>query len=96
MFRRLGPEKNTLGDIARVEGLVRDRFRIPEPEIVLVSQDPGTRPGFPPRETNVIFWKNERRYRLKIFASVSSVKRDDLPVGWLLPALADNGDSDCC
>lgn len=96
MFRRLGPEKDTLGDLSRVETLVRERFGIPESEIILVSQDPGIRPGFPPAETNVIFWKNRTRYRLKIFAPVADVMNNDLPVNWLLPSLVDNGDTDCC
>ena len=96
MFRRLGPEKGTLEDITRIEGLVRQRFRIGEGDIILVSQDPGTKPGFPPVETNVIFWKEEKRYRLKIFAPVSHVMNKDLPIDWLLPLLEDNGDACCC
>ena len=96
MFRRLGPGKDTLDDISRVEVLVRERFRVPPSEIILVSQDPGTKPGFPPQETNVIFWKNEKRYRLKIFSPVSNVMNADLPIGWLLPALEDNGEGGCC
>lgn len=96
MFRRLGPEKDTLEDIARVEDLVRERFRIPDSEIILVSEDPGLKPGFPPRETNVVFWKDGTRYRFKIFSPVAAVGGADLPVGWLLPALVDNGEGDCC
>ena len=96
MFRRLGPEKDTLEDITRIEGLVRERFRIGGSDIILVSQDPGTKPGFPPCETNVVFWKDEKRYRLKIFAPVSHVRGTDLPVDWLLPLLEDNGDAGCC
>ncbi len=96
MFRRLGPEKDTLADISRVELLVRERFRIPQTEIILVSQDPGMKPGFPPIETNIIFWINEKRYRLKIFAPVSHVREADLPVGWLLPSLEDTGEAGCC
>ena len=72
------------------------RFRIPETQIILVSQDPGTKPGFPPHETNVIFWKDETRYRLKIFSPVDEVTGTDLPVGWLLPSLEDTGEADCC
>ena len=87
MFRRLGPEKDTLGDISRVEGLVRDRFGVPGSEIILVSQDPGLRPGFPPHETNVIFWKNQRRYRLKVFAPVAKVADGD-SAGSLAAAIA--------
>jgi hypothetical protein len=96
MFRRLGPGKDTLGDISRVEGLVRERFRIGNADIILVSQDPGVKPGFPPLETNVIFWKDEKRYRLKIFAPVSQITDAELPVAWLLPALEDTGEAACC
>jgi hypothetical protein len=96
MFRRLGPGKDALADISRVEILIRDRFRIPYSEIILVSEDPGTKPGFPPWETNVIFWKEDKRYRLKIFSPVSKVGDKDLPVGWLLPSLEDNGEAGCC
>lgn len=96
MFRRLGPAQDTLGDISRVEDLVRDRFHVPGNDIVLVSEDPGAKPGFPPKETNVIFWKGETRYRLKIFAPVSDVMAADLPIGWLLPSLEDTGEGGCC
>jgi hypothetical protein len=96
MFRRLGPEKDTLADISRIEALVRDRFRVPGGEIVLVSQDPGLKPGFPPVETNVVFWKAGTRYRLKVFAPVAEVGDKDIPVAWLLPALEDTGEGECC
>jgi hypothetical protein len=96
MFRRLGPGTDSLADISRVEVLVRERFAIPETDIILVSQDPGTKPGFPPLETNIIFWKEEKRYRLKIFAPVSDVDGTDLPVTWLLPSLEDTGEAGCC
>lgn len=96
MFRRLAPATDTLNDLSRIEHLVRERFRIDDSEIILVSQDPGTKPGFPPLETNVMFWKNQKRYRLKIFSPVAEVGDADLPVGWLLPALEDTGDGECC
>jgi hypothetical protein len=96
MFRRLGPENDILDDITRVEKLIRDRFGIPESEIILVSENPGLKPGFPPTETNIVFWKQKTRYRLKIFQPVSTVKEPDLPLRWLLPALEDNGDLECC
>lgn len=96
MFRRLGPIKDTLADISRVEVLVRQRFKVPETDIVLVSQDPGTKPGFPPLETNVIFFRDETRYRLKVFAPVAEVSGTDLPIGWLLPSLEDTGEGECC
>ena len=96
MFRRLGSDDNILEDIHRVEGLIRQRFGIPESEIILVSEDPGLKPGFPPKETNAVFWKQEVRYRLKIFAPVADVSADDLPLRWLLPALEDTGELECC
>ena len=96
MFRRLGPIKDTLADISRVEELVRARFKVPETDITLVSQDPGTKPGFPPLETNVIFFKDETRYRLKIFAPVAELTGSDLPIAWLLPSLEDTGEGGCC
>lgn len=96
MFQRLGPAAGTLNDISRVEDLIRQRFGISAAEIVLVSQDPGTRPGFPSTETNILFWKGATRYRLKVFAPVGAVTEDDLPVKWLLPMLEDTGDAECC
>ena len=96
MFRRLGPAKDTLADISRVEALVRERFKVDNSDIILVSQDPGTKPGFPPLETNVIFFKDETRYRLKIFAPVAAVGGADLPIAWLLPSLEDTGEGGCC
>lgn len=96
MFRRLGPEHDTLDDLCRVEALVRDRFDVRDSELILVSQDPGARAGFPPLETNVIFWKDEVRYKLKLFAPVAEVTASDIPVRWLLPALEDTGENECC
>ena len=96
MFRRLGAPKNVLSDITRVEHLIRDHFAIPETEIILVSEDPGLKPGFPLKETNAIFWKEDVRYKLKIFAPVADVSSNDLPLTWLLPSLEDTGELDCC
>ena len=44
----------------------------------------------------MIFWKDEIRYRLKIFLPVAEVMDKDLPVAWLLPALVDTGEGECC
>lgn len=96
MFRRLAPAINNLADISRVEAMLRERFEVDQNEIILVSEDAGTKPGFPPIETNMIFWKDETRYRLKVFAKVAEVTDRDLPVKWLLPSLEDTGEGDCC
>ena len=96
MFGRLGAAKDTLDDISRVEALVRERFGIDAADLVLVSQDRGFKPGFPPLETNVIFWKGDIRYKFKIFSPIAEVTDKDLPVAWLLPALVDTGEGECC
>ena len=96
MFTRLAPERDSLADLCRVETLGRERFRIGASELTLVSQDREFRPGFPLLETNVLFWKDHKRYRLKIFQPVAMITETDLPAGWLLPALEDIGEADCC
>ena len=96
MFKRLVAEKNNLNDISRIETIYRIRFQIESGDIILVSEDTGNKPGFPPFETNIIFWKNDTRYRQKIFLRVCEVTEDDVPIKWLLPSLEDNGDVDCC
>ena len=96
MFKRLVAEKNNLNDISRIETIYRIRFQIESNDIILVSEDAGNKPGYPPFETNIIFWKNDTRYRQKIFLRVCEVTEDDVPIKWLLPSLEDNGDSDCC
>ncbi|MEK9685505.1 MAG: hypothetical protein VW226_13225 [Rhodospirillaceae bacterium] len=96
MFHRLAPERNTLSDIYRVEALVRSRYGVGNQEIVLVSQDRADKPGFPRLETNVIFFKNDIRYRLKVFKPVAEVTENEIPLRWLLPSLEDTGELDCC
>lgn len=96
MFRSPGSARDNLEDLSRVEKLTRDRFRIDPSNLVLVSEDPGEKPGYPARETNVIFWIGGDRYRFRIFAPVAEIGASDLPVSWLLPGLRDNGDIDCC
>jgi hypothetical protein len=48
MFRRLGPEKDTLGDISRVEGLVRDRFGVPGRRLSWYRRIPASGPDSRP------------------------------------------------
>jgi hypothetical protein len=96
MFHRLATERNSLSDLYRVEALVRSRYGVGNQELVLVSQDRADKPGFPPQETNVIFFKNDIRYRLKIFMPVSEVTQNEIPLRWLLPSLEDTGELDCC
>jgi len=96
MFRRLTANGNNLDEIMRVETIVRSRFQIGSNNIILVSEDPVEKPGFPPFETNIIFWINDIRYRQKIFLRVCEVTEEDVPIKWLLPSLEDDGEADCC
>lgn len=96
MFRRFGSGRDRLKDLERVEALVRDRFRLGADDLVLVSEDQGIQPGFPSLETNVIFWRGAERYRFRIFSPLAEIGAVDLPVAWLLPALKDDGDGECC
>ncbi len=96
MFRRLAGDPANLVHLQRIEASVRVRFAVPEGALVLVREEPGRLPGFPPRLTTVRFWIGEDRYRLTLFKPPAEVTETDLPVAWLLPSLRDDGDADCC
>lgn len=96
MFKRFGEKQENLQDLSRTENYVRLRFDVSNSDIVLITSDQSKLPGFPVQETNITFWKDEVRYKIKIFKPVSEIEKSDIPVKWLLPALIDNGDGDCC
>lgn len=96
MFQRLCVRPENLAHLDRIEGLVRTRFAVPTNELVLVTEDPGLVPGHPPLLTTVRFWIAGERFRLRFFKSAAEVDMTDLPVAWLLRALVDDGEPDCC
>lgn len=96
LFKNSWATNASLSDLSRIEEAVRQQFDIDGSELVLVSENEGLRPGFPRLETNIVFWRNDERYRLRIFSAVADVNESDFPVAWLLPTLRDNGDADCC
>lgn len=96
MFTRLNQTRGDLPSLARVEGLIRAQFGIAPDEIVLVSQDVPRQPGFPDQETNIVFWKDGRRHRLRLFLPLGRITARDLPPAWMLPRLEDDGTGDCC
>lgn len=97
MFSRRKAGRDTLAHLDRIEAWVRDRFGVPDDQIVLVSEEEGRVPGFPPRLTTVLFWMGrDDRYRFRVFKPAAEVERSDLPLAWLRPALVDDGDADCC
>lgn len=97
MFRRAAGSRDRLRHLDRVEAWTRERFRLPEEAIVLVSEEPGRQPGYPPLQTTVLFWTDRgTRHRFRVFKPVAEIVEGDLPVAWMLPALLDDGDAECC
>lgn len=84
--------------LVRVREWTRERFGLAVEAPVVVAEIACPLPGCPPIETVVVFWSEGRRHRFKVFKPVADVVRDDLPFGWLKPALAaaDDSESGCC
>lgn len=81
-----------------IEGWVRARFGLAEPDAVLVTEIMCRLPGCPPLETVIAFWNGAgTRHHIKVFKKAVEVIEDDLPPRWYLPALAvdDNATMDC-
>ena len=95
MFGLLRPSYENLEHLERVEACVRAHFALTQGDLVLVAEDPGRLPGYPPLQTTVLFWSQDVRHRFVVFKPVAKVAESDLPVVWLLPALVDNG-GECC
>ncbi len=81
--------------LERVEGWTRQRFGLGADDLVLVSEGRRRRPGFPARQTTVLFWHGDLRHRFVVFAPVAELRQDDIPLAWLRPTLVDTGDT-CC
>ena len=82
----------------RVREWTRERFKLPEDAAILVAEVACAVPGCPPLETVIAFWVDEKRHHTKVFKPVAEVTNDDLPPGWMKPALAvaDDFTCDCC
>ncbi|MGE3248406.1 MAG: hypothetical protein AB7J19_18965, partial [Beijerinckiaceae bacterium] len=84
----------------RVRTWVRDRFRLGESDTVTANEVACEIPGCPPLETVIAFWTEDgaRRHHLKIFKAIADVDEDDLPPGWMKPALEvdENFYCSCC
>jgi hypothetical protein len=78
-----------------VRAWVRRRFGLADDSTILVAEVACALPGCPPLETVIAFWADERRHHLKVFKPVLQVVEDDLPPGWLKPALAVPDDFEC-
>lgn len=85
--------------VARVKAWTRDRFKLSDDATVMAVEIACGVPGCPPVETVVAFWAGDgTRYRFKVFKPIAEVVYDDLPYGWLLPALVDDDGLglECC
>jgi len=97
MFQRFGGDAGNLVHLRRIEADLRRRFGLRAADIVLVSEEAPGLPGFPGTQTTARFWDAQgRRYRLRVFKPAAEVGPADMPPAFLLPALIDDGDPDCC
>lgn len=97
MFARLNIRPIDLGALERIEAAVRAHFALDAARIVLVNEEAGRLPGGPDRITTILFWTApERRHKVRIFKPADQVVAADLPAAWLVNALMDDGEEDCC
>lgn len=103
MFATLSRDAPPSPACAHVEALARARFDLCHGETVVVSEVSSGLPGCPPLETVIAFWTDlpdggTQRHHTKVFKPAHEVLADDLPPGWMKPALAvaPNFSCDCC
>ena len=77
----------------------RERFRLDETDIVIVSENATKLPGYPPRQTAVSFWTaDKQRHHFSVFKPVDEVAEDDIPPSFMKAALAlsEGASCSCC
>jgi hypothetical protein len=85
-FIKKGPDHSQA--LGRVRDWTRERFKLPDETVILVTEVACALPGCPPLETVVAFWTAEdRRHHFKLFKPVAEVALDDLPPSWMRDAL---------
>ena len=84
--------------IDRVRAWTRERFKLSDDIVILVSELECRLPGCPPLETVIAFWENDKRHHFKLFKPVSKVAFDDLPFTWMKSELIvpDDFSCECC
>jgi hypothetical protein len=96
----LGRPPSTLASTAaatRLKRWTRRRFALDADAVVFVAEMACGLPGCPPVETVVAFWSGPQvRHRFKFFKPLAEIAEDDLPPGWMKPALVDDGEIACC
>ena len=75
-------------DLRRIETLARHRYRLESFTPIRVEELATTEPGFPPRETRILFWSgNDAQHQHRIFKPAKDVTIEDLPPWWYKDAL---------
>ena len=83
-------------DAARVARLLRDGLALSVDTVVSVAELNCLVPGCPPVETLAMIWgRDGKAYRLRVFCPLAEVVAEDIPPAWYLPALLYDGDSEC-
>ncbi len=85
--------------MGRLKDWTRDRFGLPADATILVSEMACALPGFPPRETHVLFLAGGgKRHHFKVFKPVMAIGQEDLPYAWLKDTLVipEGAGCDCC
>lgn len=98
-FRGPGRGPEFLDALDHVADVTRARFALADDETVLVNEVDGTLPGFPPRETHVVFrTRDGALHRFRVFKRAQEVSEADIPPAWLKAALAnvDGFGCNCC
>jgi hypothetical protein len=92
VFTTLQPQASASPACRAVEVLARARFALGDDAAVCIDERATTLPGCPPWETAVDFWTDLpdgslQRHHCKVFKPAHEVGPDDLPPGWMKPAL---------
>jgi hypothetical protein len=75
--------------IEQVKDWTRNRFKLGEDAIVIVTETAPKLPGYPPLQTAVTFWSAEKqRHHFSVFKPVEQVVEDDIPPHFMKDALA--------
>jgi hypothetical protein len=75
--------------VQRLKEWTRMRFALADEDVVIVSENATTLPGFPPRQTAVAFWTADgTRHHFSVYKPAEQVTLQDVPPAWLKPSLA--------
>ena len=84
-----------LDAVERVKDWTRNRFKLSDDDIVMVSEVASKLPGHPPLQTAVSFWTggvddraSGTRHHFTVFKRVEGVLEDDIPPAFMKDALA--------